>query len=77
MTTAQLVADEQNFRPKKLDDFIGQADVKKTLSLRLSSAQKHGSVRRGPGPYPVMFEALQTGPCTLTDGDFSVQLIIK
>jgi len=36
----------------------------------------NGSMR-GPGLYPVMFEALQTGQCTLTDRDFSVQLTIN
>jgi hypothetical protein len=32
---------------------------------------------RGPGLYPVMFEALQTGQCTLTDRDFTAHIIIK
>jgi hypothetical protein len=36
----------------------------------------NGSVR-GPDLYPIMFEALQAGQCTLTDRDFSVTVIIK
>ncbi|MGB8213550.1 MAG: Holliday junction branch migration DNA helicase RuvB [Anaerolineales bacterium] len=36
--------DERNFRPRALADFIGQAEVKKTLRLMLDAAQKRGSV---------------------------------
>jgi len=32
---------------------------------------------RGSDLYPVMFEALQAGQCTLTDRDFSIIVIIK
>jgi hypothetical protein len=31
----------------------------------------------GPGRYPVMFEAVQPGTCTLTDREFSVQITVK
>jgi Holliday junction DNA helicase RuvB len=44
MTTTPSVADERNFRPKTLIDFIGQTGVKKTLGLMLSSARKRSSV---------------------------------
>jgi hypothetical protein len=36
----------------------------------------NGSLR-GPGLFPVMFEGAQSGECTLTDRDFSVQIEIK
>ena len=44
MTTVRSVADECNFRPKTLGDFIGLTEVKKTLGLMLSSARKRRSV---------------------------------
>jgi len=44
MTSTPLVADERNFRPKALDDFIGQAEIKKTLRLMLDSAQTRNTV---------------------------------
>lgn len=44
MTNSQSVADERNFRPATLDDFIGQAEVKKTLRLMIDSAQKRTAV---------------------------------
>jgi Holliday junction DNA helicase RuvB len=48
--------DERNFRLQKLADFIGQAEVKKTLRLMLDAAQKRGSVLEhviffGPPPW--------------------------
>jgi len=74
MTTqpSNSISDERNFRPKTLEEFIGQGDLKKTLSLMLDSAHQRSAVLEH-----VVFEALLTGQCTLTDGDFSVQLIIK
>ena len=44
MTPTQTVADERNFRPKRLDEFIGQTEVKKTLRLMLDSAHTRGTV---------------------------------
>ena len=32
---------------------------------------------RGPDLYPVMFEGIQIGKCTLSDRDFSVQILIR
>lgn len=53
--TTQNNADERNFRPKTLDDFIGQGDLKKTLRLMLdSSTQRQATLEHvvfygGPG----------------------------
>jgi len=44
MTTPQSVADERNFRPKRLEDFIGQEEVKQTLRLMLDSAHKRAAI---------------------------------
>lgn len=38
------VADERNFRPPNLDEFIGQPQVKSTLRLMLDSAKKRASI---------------------------------
>lgn len=40
----QFLSDERNFRPKTLDEFIGQGDLKKTLHLMLNSAQARSTV---------------------------------
>jgi Holliday junction resolvasome RuvABC ATP-dependent DNA helicase subunit len=74
MTTQQSnpLSDERNFRQKTLEEFIDQGDLKKTLRLKLDSAHQRSAVLEH-----VVFEAIQTGQCTLTDGDFSVQLIVK
>ncbi len=45
MTTPQnSIADERNFRPQTLDDFIGQGDLKRTLRLMLDSARQRQTV---------------------------------
>jgi Holliday junction DNA helicase RuvB len=58
MTTQSIsasVADERNFRPQRLDEFIGQGDLKKTLRLMLASARQrcatleHLAFYGGPG----------------------------
>jgi hypothetical protein len=36
----------------------------------------NGSLR-GPGSYPVMFEGVTSGSCTLSDRDFQVEIVIK
>lgn len=36
-------ADERNFRPKHLEDFIGQSDLKRTLRLMIDSALQRGT----------------------------------
>jgi hypothetical protein len=36
----------------------------------------NGSLR-GPDLYPISFEGLQPGTCQLTDGDFSVRIVIQ
>ena len=38
------VADERNFRPPNLEEFIGQPQVKSTLRLMLDSAKKRASI---------------------------------
>jgi Holliday junction resolvasome RuvABC ATP-dependent DNA helicase subunit len=38
--TSNSISDERNFRPKTLEDFIGQGDLKKTLRLILDSAHQ-------------------------------------
>ncbi len=45
MTTQpnQSLSDERNFRPKTLEDFIGQGDLKKTLRLMLDSAHQRST----------------------------------
>src|SRR5512147_1244139 len=43
-TTAQVSPNERNFRPLKLDDFIGQSEIKKTLQLMLDSARKRSTI---------------------------------
>lgn len=40
----QFLSDERNFRPKTLDEFIGQGDLKRTLRLMLDSAQTRSTV---------------------------------
>jgi hypothetical protein len=37
------ISDERNFRPKTLEDFIGQSDLKKTLRLMLDSAHQRSA----------------------------------
>ena len=37
------ISDERNFRPKSLEDFIGQGDLKKTLRLMLDSAHQRSA----------------------------------
>ena len=71
-TQSNPFSDEWNFRPKTLEEFIGQGDLKKTLWLMLDSAHQRSAVLKH-----VVLEALQAGQCTLTDRGFSVQLIIK
>ena len=46
MTTqpSNSISDERNFRPKTLEEFIGQGDLKKTLSLMLDSAHQRSAV---------------------------------
>ena len=46
MTTQQSnpLSDERNFRPKTLEEFIGQGDLKKTLRLMLDSAHQRSAV---------------------------------
>ncbi|MBE3066591.1 MAG: AAA family ATPase, partial [Chloroflexi bacterium] len=46
MTTQQsnLLSDERNFRPKTLEEFIDQGDLKKTLRLMLDSAHQRSAV---------------------------------
>ncbi len=36
----------------------------------------NGSLR-GPGYYPIMFEAVMEGKCQLKDNDFQVEIIVK
>ncbi len=45
MTTqpSNSISDERNFRPKTLEDFIGQGDLKKTLRLMLNSAHQRSA----------------------------------
>jgi len=42
-TPPSTVVDERNFRPLKLDEFIGQAAIKAPLSLMLRSAKARGT----------------------------------
>ena len=41
---ASNTADERNFRPQRLEDFIGQGDLKRTLRLMLDSACQRSAV---------------------------------
>jgi Holliday junction resolvasome RuvABC ATP-dependent DNA helicase subunit len=43
-TPASNTADERNFRPQRLEDFIGQGDLKRTLRLMLDSACQRSAV---------------------------------
>ena len=45
MTTqpSNSISDERNFRPKTLEDFIGQGDLKKTLRLMLDSTHQRSA----------------------------------
>jgi Holliday junction DNA helicase RuvB len=40
----QSLADERNFRPQALDEFVGQGEIKQTLRLMLDSSRKRGAV---------------------------------
>lgn len=55
------ISDERNFRPKPLYDFIGQGDLKMTLRLMLSSAQKWAATLE----YVVFYGAPGLGKTTL------------
>jgi len=41
--SSNSISDERNFRPKTLEDFIGQGDLKKTLRLMLDSAHQRSA----------------------------------
>ncbi|MGD0750607.1 MAG: hypothetical protein ABSA23_04285 [Anaerolineales bacterium] len=41
--TSNSISDERNFRPKTLEDFIGQSALKKTLRLMLDSAHQRSA----------------------------------
>ncbi len=56
------ISDERNFRPKTLEDFIGQGDLKKTLRLMRDSPHQHSAVLE----YVVFYGGTGLGEATLT-----------
>ena len=42
--TLPNITDERNFRPQKLEDFIGQSDLKRTLRLMLDASKKRVNI---------------------------------
>jgi hypothetical protein len=59
-----------------LDDTLYPVNELSCTPERIIGQISDGSVR-GPGLYPVMFEGVKSGSCTLSDRDFQVEIVIK